>query len=236
MGQRVRLVPGATPWRFCWRTRLTYEMVRDLGLRLFNNSSEPQISPYEQPNKQPSPSAVLWQLRFLWRDIYGSNLHCVPDFNQGKLVGVSAYLIREVETSERPFAPSSLMRILSLVSSDIPCHFTSSWHQTILSKKMTPLTDFTAMWEILPNGSHWVLNTVRKGYRIHFATHSPHFQGVVVTKLPQNETIYFSNKNCALFWRKGPQNMYPSRKEKLGSTVGTSQFPKRSVQFQICPT
>lgn len=192
MGQRVRLVRLCTQWGFCWRTRLTCEMVRDLGQRQFNNSTEPQISPSEQPTKRPAPSAVLWQLRFLWRGIYRSNLHCVPDFTQCKLVGVSAYLIREVETSLCPiFAYAN--SLFGQFRHTLPFHF------FMAPRNITPLTDFTAVWQILPSVSQWVLNTVRNGYRIQFATHPPHFQGVVVMKVRQNETIYFSNKNSVLF-------------------------------------
>lgn len=85
-----------------------------------------------------------------------------------------------VEVPNRLFAPS-------LLTSNSSIHPTRSVSASSLIQdtrassieKSIPLSDFMAVWQVLQNVSQWVLNMVRKGYRIQFAFRPPQFNGIV---------------------------------------------------------
>lgn len=72
------------------------------------------------------------------------------------------------------FRPQSLGASLPRVSLVITLHCVPDFHTV---EKKIPLSDFAAVWHLLPNVSQWVLNTITKGYRIRFASRPPSFRG-----------------------------------------------------------
>ncbi|KAK3512221.1 hypothetical protein QTP70_001105 [Hemibagrus guttatus] len=67
---------------------------------------------------------------------------------------------------------------------------------------LTPLSDNLAAWKLLPGVSQWVLDTIKKGYRIQFATHPPHFQGVLPTIISTHQISLLQEEHLSLL-RKG---------------------------------
>ncbi len=45
------------------------------------------------------------------------------------------------------------------------------------------IVEFLTAWKFLPNISHWVLQTIEKGYQIQFESRPPRFIGVLSTKV-----------------------------------------------------
>ncbi len=50
-------------------------------------------------------------------------------------------------------------------------------------ERLVPLIEFLTAWKILPNISHWVLQTKEKGYQIQFGSHPHRFMGVMSTEV-----------------------------------------------------
>ncbi len=56
-------------------------------------------------------------------------------------------------------------------------------------ERLVPLVDYLAAWKLLPNVSHWVLQTVERGYRIQFGAPPPPFQGVFLTLVGPEQAL-----------------------------------------------
>ncbi|KAK3569625.1 hypothetical protein QTP86_002587 [Hemibagrus guttatus] len=73
---------------------------------------------------------------------------------------------------------------------------------------LTPLSDNLAAWKLLPGVSQWVLDTVKKWYRIQFATHPSQFQGVLPTIVGTYQTSFLQEEILSLL-RKGAIEYVP---------------------------
>lgn len=73
-------------------------------------------------------------------------------------------------------------------------------------EKIIPFTDHLAAWQLLPNVSHWVLNNIKKVYRIQFASCPPHIDSVLPTVVHMGQLPLKS-----LSWTKVPLVPLPKR-------------------------
>ncbi|KAK3507140.1 hypothetical protein QTP70_008534 [Hemibagrus guttatus] len=89
---------------------------------------------------------------------------------------------------------------------------------------LTPLSDNLAAWKLLV--SQWVLDTIKKGYRIQFATHPPQFQGVLPTIVSTQQTLFLQEEPLTLL-TKGAIEHVPLPDRDLGFYSQCFIVPKR---------
>ncbi len=65
-------------------------------------------------------------------------------------------------------------------------------------ERLVPLVEFLAAWKLQPNISHWVLQTIRKGYQIQFGSSPPRFMGVLSTKMAPQQALAMEQEIKAL--------------------------------------
>ncbi|KAK3551721.1 hypothetical protein QTP70_023247 [Hemibagrus guttatus] len=80
---------------------------------------------------------------------------------------------------------------------------------------LIPLSDNLAAWKLLPGVSQWVLDAVKKGYRIQFATRPPQFQEVLPTIVGTHQTLFLQEELLSLL-RKGAIEHVPLPDQDLG--------------------
>ncbi|KAK3556472.1 hypothetical protein QTP70_008336 [Hemibagrus guttatus] len=93
---------------------------------------------------------------------------------------------------------------------------------------LTPLSDNLAAWRLLPGVSQWVLDTVKKGYRIQFATRLPQFQGVLPTIVSTCQ-ISFLQEELLFLLRKGAIEYLPLPDQGSGFYSRYFIVPNRDV-------
>ncbi|KAK3550823.1 hypothetical protein QTP70_005739 [Hemibagrus guttatus] len=80
---------------------------------------------------------------------------------------------------------------------------------------LTPPSDNLVAWKLLLGVSQWVLDTVKKGYRIQFSTRPPQFQGVLPTIVGTCQTSFLQEELFSLL-RKGTVEYVPLPDQDLG--------------------
>ncbi len=99
-------------------------------------------------------------------------------------------------------------------------------HQRLSLERLIPLVDNLAAWKLLPNVSRWVLQTVERGYRIHFGSPPPRFSGVVPTLVGPQQVLGMEQEVDTLLRNEAIEVVPPLNRES-GSTAGTSSFQSR---------
>jgi len=56
-------------------------------------------------------------------------------------------------------------------------------------ERLVPLVDFLAVWKLLPNIFHWVLQIIESGYRIQFGSCPPRFLGVPLSLVDPKQAL-----------------------------------------------
>lgn len=82
----------------------------------------------------------------------------------------------------------------------VRCFLASSLFQgpeQVDSIQVIPLSNFVAVWQLLPSVSQRVLNILVKGYTIQFASRSPHFNGVLETAVNQDQSRFLNQTNAS---------------------------------------
>ncbi len=103
--------------------------------------------------------------------------------------------------------PASSEEGFGAVSSDDSCRFTAS--DVVLTaqihtnpetslERLIPLVEFMRAWKPLPNISHWVLQTIEKGYQIQFGSRLPRFMGVLSTEVAPQQFLVIEQEIKAL--------------------------------------
>ncbi len=65
-------------------------------------------------------------------------------------------------------------------------------------ERLIPLVEFMRAWKPLPNISHWVLQTIEKGYQIQFGSRLPRFMGVLSTEVAPQQFLVIEQEIKAL--------------------------------------
>ncbi len=105
------------------------------------------------------------------------------------------------------------------VSSDFSCRFTASGRRSDCTnpetslERLEPLVEFLTKWKLLPNISHWVLQTIRKGYQIHFGSRLPRFMGVLSTELAPQQVLAMEQEIKALLEKEAIEYVPHSNRE-----------------------
>lgn len=143
-----------------------------------------------------------------------------PDICKRRSLKASMYLNKTHKLTRH----SSLYKVRDLTSMLIQCSRQTSSISNI--EKIIPLTDHSAAWQLLPNVSHWVLNNIKKVYRIQFAPCPPHFDSVLLTVVHTGQLPLKS-----LSWTKVP--LVPLPKRESGFYSWYFLVPKEDGR--LCP-
>ncbi len=78
-------------------------------------------------------------------------------------------------------------------------------------ERLVPLVEF--LWKLLPNISHWVLQTIRKGYQIQFGSRPPRFIGVLSTEVALQQVLAMEQEIKALLEKEAIEYVPHSNRE-----------------------
>ncbi len=99
-------------------------------------------------------------------------------------------------------------------------------------KRLVPLIEFLAAWELLPNISCWVLQTIEQGYKIQFGSCPPRFMGVLSTEEAQQQVLVMEQEVKALL-DKGAIEYVPHSNRETGFYSRYIIVPKKD--WGLCP-
>ncbi len=105
------------------------------------------------------------------------------------------------------------------VSADASCRFTASGRRSDCTnpetslERLESLVEFLTAWKLLPNISHWVLETIRKGYQIQFGSRLPRFMGVLSTEVAPQQVLAMEQEIKALLEKEAIEYVPHSNKE-----------------------
>ncbi len=80
-------------------------------------------------------------------------------------------------------------------------------------ERLVPLVEFLTAWKLLPNISHWVLQTIRKGYQIQFGSRPPRFMGVLSTEVAPQQVLAMEQEIKALLEKEAIEYVPHSNRE-----------------------
>ncbi len=80
-------------------------------------------------------------------------------------------------------------------------------------ERLVPLVEFLTAWKLLPNISHWVLQTIRKGYQIQFGSRPPRFIGVLSTEVAPQQVLAMEQEIKALLEKEAIEYVPHSNRE-----------------------
>ncbi len=80
-------------------------------------------------------------------------------------------------------------------------------------ERLVPLVEFLTAWKLLPNISHWVLQTIRKGYQIQFGSRPPRFMGVLSTEVAPQQVLAMEQEIKALLKKEAIEYVPHSNRE-----------------------
>jgi len=111
---------------------------------------------------------------------------------------------RVVECSDQLF-PASMLQGAVSVTRDV--------HPEASLERLVPLVEFLAEWEMLPNVSQWVLNTIKNGYAIQFRTRPPRFRGVLPTLVGPEQALVLEQEVKTLLLKGAIERVPPPSRE-----------------------
>ncbi len=82
-------------------------------------------------------------------------------------------------------------------------------------ERLVPLVEFLTAWKLLPNISHWVLQTIQKGYQIQFGSRPPRFMGVLSTEVAPQQVLVIEQEIKTLL-EKGAIEYVPHSNRETG--------------------
>ncbi len=80
-------------------------------------------------------------------------------------------------------------------------------------ERLVPLVEFLTAWKLLPNISHWVLQTIEKGYQIQFGSRPPRFVGILSTKVAPQQVLVMEQEIKALLEKGAIEYVSHSNRE-----------------------
>ncbi len=80
-------------------------------------------------------------------------------------------------------------------------------------ERLVPLVEFLTAWKLLPNISHWVLQTIRKGYQIQFGSRPPRFMGVLSTEVAPQQVLAMEQEIKSLLEKEAIEYVPHSNRE-----------------------
>ncbi len=80
-------------------------------------------------------------------------------------------------------------------------------------ERLVPLVEFLTAWKLLPNISHWVLQTIRKGYQIQFGSRPSRFMGVLSTEVALQQVLALEQEIKALLEKEAIEYVPHSNRE-----------------------
>lgn len=88
-----------------------------------------------------------------------------------------------------------------------------------------------AVWQLLPNVSYWVQQTIAKEYRIQFNTHSQHFNGMLPTVVSAEQVPILTLEPQSFFRQRGHKKYVSLPLRESGLYSGYFLDPKKEQGF-----
>ncbi len=82
-------------------------------------------------------------------------------------------------------------------------------------ERLVPIVECLIAWKLLPNISHWVLQTIENGYQIQFGSRPPRFMGVLSTEVAHQQVLVLEQEIKALL-EKGAIEYVPHSNRETG--------------------
>ncbi len=80
-------------------------------------------------------------------------------------------------------------------------------------ERLVPLVEFLTVWKLLPNISHWVLQTIRKGYHLQFGSCPPRIMGILSTEVAPQQVLAMEQEIKALLEKEAMEYVPHSNRE-----------------------
>ncbi len=99
-------------------------------------------------------------------------------------------------------------------------------------ESLVPLVKILKAWKLLPNISHWVLQTIEKGYQIQFGCRPPRFMGVLSTEVAPQQVLVMEQEIKALL-EKGAIEYVPHSNRETGFYSWYFIVPKKDGGLRV---
>ncbi len=99
-------------------------------------------------------------------------------------------------------------------------------------ESLVPLEKNLKAWKLLPNISHWVLQTIEKGYQIQFGCRPPRFMGVLSTEVAPQQVLVMEQEIKALL-EKGAIEYVPHSNRETGFYSRYFIVPKKDGGLRV---
>ncbi len=159
-----------------------------------------------------------------------ANPASVPGCNGLQRVFLSVFSTRKCSGAENLATPSgSLEQLVRPSPAGPPLQGTKLAAPStpeVSLERLVPLVDYLAAWKLLPNVSHWVLQTVEKGYHIQFGAPPLPCKGAVLTLVGPEQNLVLEQKVNTIL-RKEAIEVVPPLDRESGSYNRYFIVPKK---------